>query len=219
MLGPKYPKLGMNEAGVVAYPPDDHAGAVSSRPEVRGCLMARVLDLGCGTGNLPIRAGVSAKDEVIGVDIAQEALAIARKRFPERAFCLASAEELPFASGSFDRVVSAVALPYMDIPQALAEANRLLAPGGSVFFSLHPLRFTLSEFRRAFPRIVPTLFRTFVILNGIVLHFAGRVLTLRGRRESFQTRRGIRRLLERSGFRNIEFSRPEGRLLVRAVVK
>jgi len=181
--------------------------------------MARVLDLGCGTGNLPIRAGVSAKDEVIGVDIAEEALAIARKRFPERAFCLASAEELPFASGSFDRVVSAVALPYMDIRQALAEANRLLVPGGSVFFSLHPLRFTLSELRRAFPRIVPTLYRIFVILNGIVLHVAGRVLTLRGRRESFQTRRGIRRLLERSGFRNIEFSRPEGRLLVRAVVR
>jgi predicted RNA methylase len=37
--------------------------------------MARILDLGCGTGNYPIRAQLSAGDEVVGVDIDEQRLA------------------------------------------------------------------------------------------------------------------------------------------------
>jgi ubiquinone/menaquinone biosynthesis C-methylase UbiE len=179
---------------------------------------ARVLDLGCGTGHLPLREGIRPTDEVVGVDINQERLAAARERFPERRFYLAPAESLPFPSGSFDRVISNVALPYMDIPKALAEVRRVLVPGGTVLFTLHPLRFTLSELRKAFPRVIATAFRLFVILNGVLLHLTGSTVTLNGRSESFQTKHGIRRLLERAGFERIEFSQPAGRLIVRARV-
>jgi ubiquinone/menaquinone biosynthesis C-methylase UbiE len=174
------------------------------------------LDLGCGAGTPLVRLGVSAADEVVGVDINESALATARERFPSRRFQLASAESLPFRDASFDRVVSSVALPYMNIPKALAEARRVLVPGGTVFFSLHPFRFTLSELGKAWPRLVPTTFRLFVIVNGLLLHLTGRTLRINGRSESFQTRRAMRRLLEHAGFRQIEFSRPPGQLLVQA---
>lgn len=178
--------------------------------------MARILDLGCGKGVVPLRAGATAADDVVGVDIDKQSLALARMRFPDRSFYLAAAERLPFANASFDRVVSGVALPYMDIPRALAEVRRVLVQGGSAFFSLHPLRLTVSELKKAWPRVVPTGFRLFVLLNGIVFYFTGRTLAVRGRHETFQTQRGIRLALEQAGFERIEFSRPEGRLIVQA---
>lgn len=174
----------------------------------------RVLDLGCGTGQCPVRANVADSDDVIGVDIDEPSLAIARETFPNRKFRHARGEELPFPDASFDRVVSAVALPYMDIPKTLAEVRRVLVPGGSIFFSVHALRFTFSELRKAAPRPVAMLFRLFVMFNGLWLYFTGRVLHVGGRTESFQTRRGLQRALTKAGFVDLVFSRPDGRLIV-----
>jgi ubiquinone/menaquinone biosynthesis C-methylase UbiE len=197
--------------------------AAVSRPfnstPLAATVQTRVLDLGCGTGALALREGIRSTDEVVGVDINADRLAVARERFPERSFYLAFAESLPFPPASFDRVVSNVALPYMNIPKALSEVQRVLVPEGTVLFTLHPLRFTLSELRKAFPRVIATGFRLFVILNGVLLHLTGKTLTLHERSESFQTKRGIRRSLERAGFEQIEFSRPEGRLFVRAKLR
>lgn len=178
--------------------------------------MARVLDLGCGTGDPPIRANLGADDVVVGVDVDEARITTARKRFPQRTFQCARGESLPFPNASFDRVVSAIALPYMDIPQALAEVRRILAPGGSVFFSVHPLRFTLRELRKSFPRPVSILFRMVVVLNGIYFYLTGNVLRVAGKTESFQTRRGMRLALARAGFVDVVFTRPDGRLLVTA---
>jgi len=100
--------------------------------------MARVLDLGCGAGGSPVRSDFSPDDDVTGVDIDEARLALARQRFPRRAFRCAHGESLPFPDASFDRVVSNVALPYMDIPRTLAEVRRVLKPGGSVMFSVNP---------------------------------------------------------------------------------
>lgn len=153
---------------------------------------------------------------MIGVDIDEASLMVARSNFPNRSFQYARGEELPFPDASFDRVVSAVALPYMDIPKTLAEVRRVLAPGGAVFFSVHALRFTLKEMKNAMPRPVPVLFRGFVIFNGLWLHCTGRVLNVAGRTESFQTKRGMERALARAGFVDLVFTRPDGRLLVEA---
>jgi ubiquinone/menaquinone biosynthesis C-methylase UbiE len=170
----------------------------------------RVLDLGCGTGNSPVRANLSDADEVVGVDIDEASLVIARQSFPHRTFQYARGESLPFPDASFDRVVSAVALPYMDIP----EARRVLVPGGNAFFSVHAFRFTLSELRKTTPRPVAMLFRLSVMLNGLWFHLTGRVLSLAGRTESFQTKRGLKLALARAGFVEIAFTRPDGRLIV-----
>lgn len=178
--------------------------------------MARVLDLGCGMGNYPIRAPFSVDDEVVGVDIDEARLAVARQRFPHRTFQYARGESLPFPDASFDKVVSAIALPYMDIPKALSEVRRVLVQGGSVFFSVHPLRFTMRELRKCAPHPVATMYRLFVLLNGAYFHLTGRTLRVGGRAESFQTKRGLRLALSRAGFGNAVFNRPDGRLIVQA---
>ncbi len=96
----------------------------------------RVLDLGCGTGSPPLRANLSPDDEVIGIDVNEQSPVIARQRFPGRMFVQARGEQLPFRDGHFERLVSAIALPYMNIPRTLAQVHRVLAKGGTVF-SLH----------------------------------------------------------------------------------
>lgn len=177
----------------------------------------RVLDVGCGTGNPPARARVSPNDILTGVDINTEALRAARQRYPERDFLCCRAESLPFEDTSFDRVVSSVALPYTDIPAALAEIRRVLRPEGTLFASLHHLRFTLKELWQALPRPAATFFRLYVIANGFIFHCTGRTLKFpNGRCESFQTKRGMTKALQRAGFKDIIYSRPDGRLIAEA---
>ena len=182
-------------------------------------LPVRVLDVGCGFGNPPVRAAVQEGDTVIGLDIRAESLKVARTRYPDRQFLCGRAEQLPFVDGSFDRVVSSVSLPYTDIPSALAETRRVLAQAGSVFMALHTWRFTLQELRTALPRPTASIFRIYVLLNGLLFHLTGRTLKFaNGRTESFQTKRGIRLALNRAGFTNVVFRSPDGRLIVEAVV-
>jgi ubiquinone/menaquinone biosynthesis C-methylase UbiE len=170
-----------------------------------------VLDLGCGSGNPPVRANLSAEDEIVGIDLNEASLAAAQRNFPERMFVRARGEQLPFRDGQFDRVVAAVALPYMNIAKALTEVHRVLTDRGTVFFSVHPPGFTLRELQNAFPMPAATFYRCWVLLNGVSFHLFGLNWA-----ESFQTERGMKIALVRSGFTAIAFQRPTGRLLVEA---
>ena len=179
----------------------------------------RVLDVGCGFGNPPVRAAVQEDDSLIGIDISVKSLNVARARYPHRQFLCGRAEQLPFLEGSFDRVVSSVSLPYSDIPSALAETRRVLTQVGSVFIALHTWRFTLQELRTALPRPTASIFRIYVLVNGLLFHLTGRTLKFaNGKTESFQTKRGMRLALNRAGFTNVVFRTPDGRLIVEAVV-
>jgi ubiquinone/menaquinone biosynthesis C-methylase UbiE len=71
----------------------------------------RVLDLGCGTGKELISWGISASDEITGIDIDDRRLTIARDRFPERTHLHGAGENIPLPEASFDRVICSVALP------------------------------------------------------------------------------------------------------------
>lgn len=89
----------------------------------------RVLDLGCGTGrNLPLfGSGVRA----VGLDPCHASLLRARCRAPGVPLVRAGAEALPFRDGVFDTVVSGLVFcSVSDVPRGLAEASRVLAPGG-----------------------------------------------------------------------------------------
>jgi SAM-dependent methyltransferase len=91
----------------------------------------RVLDVGCGTGQLVAQLserGVAA----VGVDVSPEMLEVARAKLPNGVFEPAPAERLPFADGSFDRVVYLLVVHLVDRAAAFAEARRVLAPGGRV---------------------------------------------------------------------------------------
>jgi ubiquinone/menaquinone biosynthesis C-methylase UbiE len=184
----------------------------------------RVLDLGCGSGQGLASWGVTASDEVIGLDIDDRCVAIAKVRFPNRTYLQGVGECLPFEDKSFDRVISAIALPYMNIQKTLAEIHRILVPVGGLSLSLHPPSFTIAELLyNAIPRPVPTLFRLYVIANGLLFHYTGRnVGLLKGRTESFQTERGMRVALNRAGFVNPSFSRsrrPVGETFMAAAIK
>jgi ubiquinone/menaquinone biosynthesis C-methylase UbiE len=177
--------------------------------------MARVLDLGCGSGKLPVSLLRENNAEVVGVDINPQAIALARQTFPERQFECARGESLPFPDSSFESVVSSVALPYMDIPCALAEARRVLTPGGQLSFTLHPPTFTLGELQKC-RRPIPLLYRLYVLLNGTLFHLTGKTRRAGRRCESFQTERGMRIALERAGFAAVTFTHSSGTFVVNA---
>ncbi len=99
----------------------------------------RVLEIGCGTGNVTTRVKrAEPYADVVGTDPDPRALARAQRkarrmtgiRF-ERAF----AQELPFADGEFDRVLSSMMLHHLadEVKAATAaEIHRVLRPGGQL---------------------------------------------------------------------------------------
>jgi ubiquinone/menaquinone biosynthesis C-methylase UbiE len=92
------------------------------------------LDAGCGTGFLSL-ALAARGHRVTGVDFAPAMLAEARRKAAEGGAAVrfeeADAEQLPFASGSFDLVVSRHVLWTLPHPEAaIDEWIRLLRPGG-----------------------------------------------------------------------------------------
>lgn len=172
----------------------------------------RVLDLGCGSGRDLVPWGIAPSDWVTGIDIDGRSLAIAKERFPDRVYLQGRGECMPFQDESFERVISAIALPYMNIQKTLSEIHRILQPGGSLSLSLHPPSFTISELlHQAMPKPLPTLFRFYVLADGLLFHCTGRTVRFpSGRTESFQTERGMRIALDRSGFIDFSFRRATG---------
>jgi len=96
----------------------------------------RVLDLGCGTGSLTA-AILSARTagEVVGVDPSPAFVEAARDRFrdADARFETGDAQQLPFADGVFDRVLSMLVVNFVPEPGAAAsEMRRVTRRGGQV---------------------------------------------------------------------------------------
>jgi 2-polyprenyl-6-hydroxyphenyl methylase/3-demethylubiquinone-9 3-methyltransferase len=96
----------------------------------------RVLDVGCGGGFLsnPL---AKAGHAVTGVDSSQASLNVAARHDPTRSvrYVLADARHLPFGDASFEVVCAMDFLEHIDEPAAaIAEAARVLVPGGIFFF-------------------------------------------------------------------------------------
>lgn len=112
---------------------------------------ARVLDLGAGTG-IGARALAERypRARVVALDLAPGMLRRAREQAATRQdYVCADATALPLAGGSFDLVFSSLMLQWCeDLERALAEARRVLRPGGVLLFStLGPG--TLAELRQS----------------------------------------------------------------------
>lgn len=94
---------------------------------------ARLLDLGAGTGDL----AYEALDQTPGCEVVAADFTLAmmrqgqRRGAPAPLWNAADALQLPFASSTFDAVVSGFLLRnVVDLPRTLAEQRRVLRPGG-----------------------------------------------------------------------------------------
>ncbi len=100
---------------------------------------ARVLDLGCGGGHVTFAVAPHVR-EVVAYDLSPEMLEVVAGAARERALANVTtrqgvAERLPFADASFEVVMSRYsAHHWRDFSAGLAEASRVLAPGGVAAF-------------------------------------------------------------------------------------
>jgi len=96
----------------------------------------RVLDVATGPGYVAA-AAVRRGASVVGIDFSEAMLAEARGHNPGIDFRSGDAEALPFPEASFDAVVMSFGLLHLARPdQALAEAHRVLRPGGRLAFTV-----------------------------------------------------------------------------------
>jgi len=92
-----------------------------------------VLDVACGTGALLSRVReTESSTRLVGIDLSESELRLARARLPGVPLYAARAQALPFTDAAFDLVVCHMALMLMDEPErALAESRRVLRNGGT----------------------------------------------------------------------------------------
>jgi ubiquinone/menaquinone biosynthesis C-methylase UbiE len=99
----------------------------------------RVLDVACGTG-IVARTVADAQrghGHVVGLDLNEAMLDVARRVRPEIEWRQGNAAHLPFADGSFDVALCQMAFMFFpDRARALREMARVVTAGGTVAFSV-----------------------------------------------------------------------------------
>ena len=93
---------------------------------------ASALDLGCGAG-VPVTQWLARRFEVIGVDVSERQLELARQNVPAARLIKADMAGVDFPNGSFDIVVafySVIHVPRAEQPALVDRIYRWLRPGG-----------------------------------------------------------------------------------------
>jgi ubiquinone/menaquinone biosynthesis C-methylase UbiE len=98
----------------------------------------RVLDLGCGAGHASFALAAGTVGEVVAYDLSEDMLKVVQAEAATRGLGnlvtkQGRVESLPFENAGFDLVATRFsAHHWLDVAGALAEARRVLAPGGTL---------------------------------------------------------------------------------------
>ena len=107
----------------------------------------KVLDVGCGAGNLLTVLATHAPERLVGVDV--DAVFLAHCQ--EKGFSLlqAALPHLPFADETFELVTCFLVMPHVpNDTAALTALARVLKPGGTLAISGHGMGFPLGHLKR-----------------------------------------------------------------------
>src|SRR5262245_42035795 len=164
----------------------------------------RVLDLCCGSGDLGFLAEEMGAGSVVGADFTLPMLAVARRRRDEgrrrTRFVQADALRLPFRDGAFDVITIGYGLRNVaDIPAALSEMRRVLAPGG---------RAVVLDFGKPDHAVPAALYRAYL---GTVMPAVGWIFHrdpqtyayIPASLERYPAQRGVETLMKAAGFRDV----------------
>ncbi len=169
--------------------------------------IARALDIGCGTGDLTrLAARHFPGARAVGLDFTAAMVRAAAHRTRSDSdgghvgYLQGTARRLPFASGSFDVVMSAfVVRNLVDLPAVFHEVRRVLRPRGTLLTleitePASPLFRAL--FHAYFDHVVPWL--------GAAVRSAGPYRYLPESLKRLPDRNGMTKLLEEAGFVRLE---------------
>ena len=168
---------------------------------------AKVLDVGCGTGDLSIELFENMAAEVTGIDFCGPMLKLAKTKAPELQFIEGDALRLPFAEASFDGLTIGFALRNLaDVDRGLRELLRVLKPNGHVAileFS-HPANPVFASFVRFYNwRLLPWI-------GGIVSGSRGAYEYLPDSISKFPDQEGLASMMRAAGFADVRFENLSG---------
>ena len=181
----------------------------------------RVLDIGCGRGELVVQSALRGADAV-GIDNAATAVRIAARALAEMppevharaSFAIMDARKLGFPDAAFDVAIMSDIVEHLyprELRQALAETRRALKPGGRLVIHTSPNAFVYEVAYPAYIRHVHRVVRWLAELARYESFFIGPTLPMErayprtdGERRyhvNEQTAAGLARTLRESGFR------------------
>ena len=96
----------------------------------------RILDVGCGTGNVAVQLKKLIEVDVVGIDISMPMLEVARGKSLKVVCADAGSGHLPFRDNSFDMTIGAYIVHQIDNLQSMfSECCRVLGSGAIVLFT------------------------------------------------------------------------------------
>lgn len=98
----------------------------------------KVLDIGCGPGNVAKQLCAVRTVEITGIDLSAEMLEMAKTNVPEGSFHLQDSRTASFSADYFDAVVLSFSIVHLDDDEAkavVANAVKWLCSGGYLYIS------------------------------------------------------------------------------------
>ncbi|HSL31917.1 MAG TPA: class I SAM-dependent methyltransferase [Anaerolineales bacterium] len=200
---------------------------------------SRLLEIGCGAGNLLLQASVPGSYPV-ALDLSMQALTFVRSRLegalsgaeaPAGYACAqAVGESLPFISGSFDCVLMSEVLEHLAAPEiSVCEALRVLRPGGRLLIttpnyrSFWPVMEWLVDRLNMAPKMAgeqhisrfhPSSLEQLLVESGLRLEYSGSMYQLSPFLSMFSSKQAERQLI-----RELKRRSSWGMILVAVAIK